>query len=392
MRARDNFHTNVALQSGSLPPTPNHAPRDLCVPFAAPTPALCVLSPGVLRLLLMLALSLPCSACRRSPLPNFGTESNTGNGDSSGGDSSGTSSEETDFTTSTNSTGGATASGSTSADDSTTTNTPICGDGIVDIGETCDDGNIVNTDDCLDTCAWASCGDMQVHQDVEFCDDGNSNQNDDCLNNCSWAHCGDTFKREGIEDCDDGNLINGDGCSSECKDEYTVFISSNTYTGDLEWESFPNLEGLARADAICNKLADSAGLKGEFKAWLSDTSEAPSTRLGLNDFTGNFVLPNGNRIASGWQDLTDGSLLQPIRFDQNGGVQNGEVWTHTNAQGKPTTNNQQYSCLDWSTSSSQYNGYYGRSDQKTTQWTHYNYAQCDVQSHIYCIQVLLPEE
>lgn len=404
--------------------TADHKAREACIRSVPPMPARSRRKlKASLRLSLMLALTLPGSACRRSPLPDFGTASDAGSGPSSDGEDSEASNDESGIFTGT--TDSSTTSGSTSAGDSTTTAGAICGDGVRDIGEDCDDGNLDNTDnclnscnwascgdshvhehgedcddgnlhntdDCLDSCEWPSCGDAYVHAGVELCDDGNTDSTDDCLPDCTWAHCGDGFTQQGVEDCDDSNQTSGDGCSAKCKLEYTVFVSSSQYDGSLnKGVQFPDLAGLDRADAICNKLADDAKLEGEYKAWLSDTSESPLSRLGLYDFEGEFLLTNSKLIASGWHDLTDGSLAWPINKDQHNNLRVGEVWTNTNYQGTVQQSDPKYSCYSWSSTSNQYSAYLGSSDQQSTQWTTQSTQDCSLSAHLYCFQVSAPAD
>jgi hypothetical protein len=51
----------------------------------------------------------------------------------------------------------------------------------------------------------------------------------------------------------------------------TVFVTSQVYD--------TNLDGLQGADLKCQTLATAAGLKGRYKAWLSDSTASPSTRF-----------------------------------------------------------------------------------------------------------------
>ncbi|HRE90055.1 MAG TPA: hypothetical protein PK095_13055, partial [Myxococcota bacterium] len=97
--------------------------------------------------------------------------------------------------------------------------------------------------------------------------------------------------------------------------------------------------GLAAADALCqtwaNNAAHTQGLVpgATFKAWLSDDSQSPSTRL--NTAGGPFVTVNTSSvttiIANDWADLTDGTLDAAIGTTEEGinPVGATEVWTGT---------------------------------------------------------------
>jgi hypothetical protein len=73
-----------------------------------------------------------------------------------------------------------------------------------------------------------------------------------------------------------------------------VFVSSETYTGDLG--------GLDGADAKCQALADAAHLGGTFKAWLSTSTVDAADRL--THSTRPYTLVDGTLIANDWTDLT----------------------------------------------------------------------------------------
>jgi hypothetical protein len=90
--------------------------------------------------------------------------------------------------------------------------------------------------------------------------------------------------------------------------EKRVFLSSMTFTGDLE--------GIDGADAACQVLADDAGLGGTWMAWLSTAGSSPDLDFTHND--GPYVLVDGTRIADDWDDLTDGMLQNPIELDEYG--------------------------------------------------------------------------
>lgn len=77
-----------------------------------------------------------------------------------------------------------------------------------------------------------------------------------------------------------------------------------------------NFGGLAGADTICQGLADKAGLKGNYMAWVSTEDESPSSRF--EKFDGNYINTRGKVIATNWNDLTDGTLQGQIKYDEKG--------------------------------------------------------------------------
>lgn len=114
------------------------------------------------------------------------------------------------------------------------------------------------------------------------------------------------------EECDDGNAQAGDGCSHHCLLELAapkrVFITSGMLTGAMG--------GLAGADAVCQSLADGAGLTGTYLAWLSDGIVAPAFRF--THATEPYVLVDGTPIAEDWADLVDGTLMHAIDLTEGG--------------------------------------------------------------------------
>ncbi len=269
-----------------------------------------------------------------------------------------TTGEETSSTTSagtSTTTGTTTTTTTTTTGASSTTGEPLCGNGELDLNEECDDGNEEPTDDCR---------------------------------NCVFAHCGDGVVHEGIESCDDGNLEDFDGCTSQCEHEFTVFISSKLYLGNLTPVSKDlqkNFTGLERADAICQEMADDQGLGGTYRAWLSDTEQGPHSRFDLAEFRGDFLLTDHTRIARGWQDLTDGVLFAPINRDEyNQQHINAEVWSDTQTDGTPYTNT---NCFGWTSSSQSNSGRFGRSSDITQSWTISSAKPCQLKAHLYCFQI-----
>jgi hypothetical protein len=117
-----------------------------------------------------------------------------------------------------------------------------------------------------------------------------------------------------------------------------VFLTSTPHTA--------NMGGVAGADQMCQNLASTAGLPGNYKAWLSSSSSSPATTFTRPSSP--YILVNGTIIANGWSDLTDGSLRAPINWDERGnevGYEFGHrIWTSTRTDG---TANLENTCGDW---------------------------------------------
>jgi hypothetical protein len=165
---------------------------------------------------------------------------------------------------------------------------------------------------------------------------------------------------------------------------------------------------LAGADAKCQQLAGSVDppLPGEYQAWLSDSTESPSTRFrctAASCSSEGYVLVNGTVVAADWDDLTTCSGSAPggaettgcidhaiDRTEQNVRIDSQEnVWTHTNTDGSAggTANGH---CLDWSSNAPGQSGDFavpaalGVGD---TSWTRFQPQACDGDAvRLYCFQ------
>jgi hypothetical protein len=161
------------------------------------------------------------------------------------------------------------------------------------------------------------------------------------------------------------------GAGGACR----VIVSSTVFGGKIG--------GLAGADFLCQDLAESAGLPGTYKAWLSDSTASPSTRFVRSK--GPYVLVNGKRIADNWQDLTDGSLDIPINVTQTGSkaADSTSVWTYTKADGTAIDANTN-TCGNWAAATG--DGDVGSDTSRNATWTDNGAAACNTGQHLYCFQ------
>lgn len=262
-----------------------------------------------------------------------------------------------------------------------------CGNGFVEPMEACD--ATVDTPTCNgmmagdDACKPRVCGDGYTNTNAmspEMCDDGNSDVHDDCIS-CEKARCGDgvlwtSALPQGVlaEQCDDA--ANPHLCDPvDCQEVRTAFVSSVKYTGDLG--------GLGGADGKCDELARKAGLKGRFRAWLSDGVEGPAARF--TAFGGRYRLRDGTVVAEeGLVDLTMG-LTVAINQDENGVLANATVWTNTLPDGTPMSNVDH--CSNWNSDDAMYGGSVGDSTKADADWTDFFPDQtCDSEFALYCFQ------
>lgn len=120
---------------------------------------------------------------------------------------------------------------------------------------------------------------------------------------------------------------------------------------------------LANADAECQRLADSAEMGGTFQAWLSDSNTYPSARFQTRAINRPYILAGSlTQIATGWDDIVDGTLLHaidetengnappPTRSCSTGGLEADTlVWTATREDGTHAVSN----CAGWTNNTSE---------------------------------------
>lgn len=148
-----------------------------------------------------------------------------------------------------------------------------------------------------------------------------------------------------------------------------VFVTSQTFNGDLVTSCCVlyglttggtcNILGLIKCytagnnpgDLICQKLAELAGLPGNYKAWLSIwlTHGTTSVKDRFTYSTIPYRLVDSTLIANNWDDLIDSTLINPINKNESGATVNQYVFTNTNPDGSffSTTEN----CSNWDSNS-----------------------------------------
>lgn len=189
-----------------------------------------------------------------------------------------------------------------------------------------------------------------------------------------------------VEICDGkDNNCNGEVDESDvCKPLKTVFITSTKNNG--------RLGGLAGADAICQGLAQTAGLGGRYMAWLADGTGAPSTRF--NRATSSYVRTDGVLVAYSWNDLTDCTnptcLQNPITRDEFGASVGGRfvdkmTWSNVSPDGfmRPAG----ASCSDWTSFAFFPSfGHAGFALNTSSGWTGFRSVTCVNPLQLYCFE------
>jgi hypothetical protein len=191
--------------------------------------------------------------------------------------------------------------------------------------------------------------------------------------------------------CGEDRICQRGACLPRCGEggPCHVFITSSTHdTGDLG--------GLAGADAICQNLAEAAGLPGIYRAWLSDDTAWPANRFSNTKSTGPYVLVNGTLIATDWADLTDGTIAAPIdvterRTRLGTRVPRSSVWTNTSRDGTVGGFFDIAHCLRWTHDTAEDFGNTGRNDRTDAGWTAFSFSACDgaptdLPHRLYCFE------
>jgi hypothetical protein len=189
------------------------------------------------------------------------------------------------------------------------------------------------------------------------------------------------------EVCDDGSDSDCDGLNDEedpdcALTKKTVFVTSRIYQGDLV-----GLGGMEGADAACQACAETAGLEGEYKAWISTRpSECPDQTF--TRWLGAYALVDDTIVANSWTDLTDGTLLSPINIDENGSeVIDSYVWTSTEPNGALLDGQSGGGCYRYTKSGSSYSSRRGSTSAKDRQWTDIaGWVSCNSWCRLYCFE------
>ncbi len=174
----------------------------------------------------------------------------------------------------------------------------------------------------------------------------------------------------------------------EYKPKCRIFVSSQTYTG--------NLGGLDGANDKCQSLASGAGLtsSGNFKAILFSKSEGVPD---LEDCSGGYYVVDTNgdlrkKVADSTKDLLNpGTKLDTqIEYFENGMKrQSGTsaVWTGANEEDDEFEKDKK-DCSGWTSSSSNKTGRRGKLTDDDEGWLDNGRSSCDNEYRIYCAELL----
>lgn len=156
-----------------------------------------------------------------------------------------------------------------------------------------------------------------------------------------------------------------------------AFVSSAaTYTG--------NLGGISGADNICQGLANTAGIGGTWRAFLSTSTVNAVNR---STYAGRIVNMKGQTLSdNGWAGLRF-NIPASIFWDQNGNplptMTNEFAHTGTAADGTASSGE---NCNNWTSNSAAVNTVIGLPYSSTTDWIAYTPTNCSNPRRLYCIE------
>ncbi len=164
------------------------------------------------------------------------------------------------------------------------------------------------------------------------------------------------------------------GCTSGICKYPKIFVTNDTFNGSLD--------GFRGADFECMSAAAISGLGGMWKAWLSNGTVDARTRMVQSPIP--YERVDGVRIANNWNDLTDGTLQNPISVNELGRQVDllGAVWTGTDFAGVSFGPN----CDSWHNSLYTAFGESGYHNATDARWTVYSMDHCSYERHLYCVQ------
>ena len=166
----------------------------------------------------------------------------------------------------------------------------------------------------------------------------------------------------------------------------TIFLTSTTHPGDLG--------GLEGADAICQGLADTAGIGDarRYRAWLASGDGAPDTLFTRS--ASPYLRRDGATVADDYTDLTicDAAspfdcLQNPINVTEDNVALVGfrPVWTNVLPSGSIHGVFSQDSCFYWT--ANLLFSRVGNASLTTAEWTAAGAGfECAVAAHLYCFE------
>lgn len=169
--------------------------------------------------------------------------------------------------------------------------------------------------------------------------------------------------------CASGMCVHGD-CVRR------VFVTSEAMPGG-------SIGGVAGANAVCQRLADAAGLGGRYRAWLAEPLDWPERTFTRSRAP--YVRVDGVEVAENWTDLTDGMLVFPILYTETGGdAPDPQPWANVLRDGSRHLGRD---CADWTDNGPEAVGILGFTGAVAFGWTARElYSPCAMTHPFYCFE------
>jgi len=169
-----------------------------------------------------------------------------------------------------------------------------------------------------------------------------------------------------------------------------IFVTSTARApGSFDGGATP---GLLAIDAMCQELADEAGVPGTFRAWLPDgtTTAAVHIQTGAMAVVSGWLRTDGEPFAFRFQDLTAGVVFFPPRLDEWGRDVGDDavVLTETNADGSPAPSSH---CNGYTSEATPAMVVVGEAAGGSVRWTANGVGvSCATPTRFYCLGADLP--
>ncbi|HEX7478694.1 MAG TPA: hypothetical protein VF331_12870 [Polyangiales bacterium] len=159
-----------------------------------------------------------------------------------------------------------------------------------------------------------------------------------------------------------------------------VFVTSTTQAASFG--------GLINADILCNAAAKTAGLPGNYVAWLSTSGTNAKDRVSVS--ARGWVRTDGLPFAVSYSALIEGAILYPPRLDENAkdlGSDATPVFTATKTDGTYYVGGTYSDCAGWTSTDATNVLRAGSPSGATQQWTAASGPTCAQHGRLYCFGI-----
>jgi hypothetical protein len=152
--------------------------------------------------------------------------------------------------------------------------------------------------------------------------------------------------------------------------------------------SLQNPAGTSDLDSLCQNYASAAGLAGNWKVLIADTSQGGGPRNRMSFNWGTLKRIDGTVLATSWDDLWDGNISAPLNLDSNGIARTGAVRTGSMATGEINPAPSLGTCGDWTNNWNVNSTTFGVSTGTGTSWLQNSSFLCSTATptYYYCYQ------